>query len=177
MGTHNIQRSTYITTVHTATYGNRPVIFNRYTKITTLHKKLFSHLPRRTDKSLLFANAKMIYLNMEENKKKILMENKGIAGIYLITNKINKKHYVGKSTNLSRRLEKYFSEVHLKRKGASKIDNIIFKKGHKNFSLTILDIIEKDDKKLLAQQEQFYIDAFKPLYNVRKVVSIKKAKD
>lgn len=146
MGTYNIQRSTYSTTA--------------VTKIT--------------NKSLHLANAEKIYLNMEEDKMRILDDNKGKAGIYLITNKINKKHYVGKSSNLGKRLQIYFSEMYLKRKRAYKIENIILKKGHKNFSLTILEIVEKNNRELLARQEQFYINAFKPIYNVRKVVFLEK---
>lgn len=111
-----------------------------------------------------------IYLNMKDNKQTILDENKNKAGIYLITNKINKKHYVGKSSNLSNRFYNYFSEGFLLRNNDTKIYNIIRKLGHNNFSLSILEYCAEDDIPFLRSREQYFIDIFKPLYNIRKSV-------
>lgn len=110
-----------------------------------------------------------IYLNMEADKLAILDENRNKAGVYLITNKINKKHYVGKSSNLSKRLSNYFSDGFLLLNKDSKIYNILRKLGYQNFSLTILEYCE--DLSLLSSREQFFIDIFKPLYNTRRTVT------
>jgi group I intron endonuclease len=109
-----------------------------------------------------------IFLNMEADKQAILETTKRKAGIYLITNKINKKHYVGKSSNLNKRFYNYFSEGFLKLNSDTKIYNILSKLGYKNFSLTILEFCE--DTSLLSSREQYYIDIFKPLYNTRRLV-------
>lgn len=117
-----------------------------------------------------------IYLNMEDNKQAILDENRNKAGIYLITNKTNKKHYVGKSSNLSKRFANYFSEGFLLLNKNTKIYNIIRKLGYNNFSLSILEFCSSPaggseaDLSLLSSKEQYYIDIFKPLYNTRKFV-------
>lgn len=66
-----------------------------------------------------------IYLDMKADKQAILKENKNKAGIYLITNKMNKKHYVGKSSNLSKRFNNYYSEGFLKLNKGTKIYDIL----------------------------------------------------
>nr|YP_010218615.1 GIY-YIG endonuclease [Morchella brunnea]UBU98495.1 GIY-YIG endonuclease [Morchella brunnea] len=48
-------------------------------------------------------------------KKQILQENNVKSGIYLWTNLINGKQYLGSSVDLWRRLSQYFSQNHLKR--------------------------------------------------------------
>ena len=111
-----------------------------------------------------------IYLNMEADKQAILDENRNKAGIYLITNKINKKHYVGKSSNLCKRFANYFSEGFLLLNKDTKIYNILRKLGYNNFSLSILEYCDEGDLSTLSSREQYYIDIFKPLYNTRKFV-------
>jgi group I intron endonuclease len=126
------------------------------------------HYSRETKDMLYKKGFPAIYLNMEADKQAILDNNRNKAGIYLITNKINKKHYVGKSSNLCKRFYNYFSEGFLQLNNDTKIYNILSKLGHKNFSLTILEFCE--DISLLSSKEQYYIDIFKPLYNTRKFV-------
>lgn len=106
-----------------------------------------------------------IYLNMLERKEDILKDNRNKAGIYLITNKINKKHYVGKSYNLGKRFQNYFSEGFLKLNYDNKFCNALSKIGYKNFSVTILEY--NQDETILSSRELFYINIFKPLYNIR----------
>jgi len=55
------------------------------------------------------------YESMFTYKKQILNENKGKCGIYLITNTLNGKCYVGSSVNLKRRLSCYYSNTHITR--------------------------------------------------------------
>jgi group I intron endonuclease len=132
----------------------------------------YSTLYSKETKDMLYKKGlPAIYLNMEDNKQAILDENRNKAGIYLITNKTNKKHYIGKSSNLSKRFANYFSVSpegigFLLLNKDSKIYNIIRKLGHKNFSLSILEFCE--DLSLLSTREQYYIHIFKPLYNTRK---------
>jgi hypothetical protein len=50
-----------------------------------------------------------IYSNVEADKAKILKENKNKAGVYIFTNLINGKRYVGSSDNLRNRMYCYFN--------------------------------------------------------------------
>ncbi|MFC4462995.1 GIY-YIG nuclease family protein [Pseudonocardia nematodicida] len=88
--------------------------------------------------------------------------------MYMLTNKVTKKKYIGKSENLFSRLNNYFSEGNLKSNLPSRINKAILKFGHSNFSLTILEIC---DKSVLSSREQFYIDTLKPQLNIRKAVA------
>jgi group I intron endonuclease len=143
--------------------------YNLFSSCSTLYSK-------ETKDMLYKKGLPAIYLNMKDNKQAILDENNDKAGIYLITNKINKKHYVGKSSNLRNRFYNYFSEGFLLRNNDTKIYNIIRKLGHNNFSLSILEYCSSPaggseaDLSLLSSREQYFIDIFKPLYNSRKSV-------
>jgi hypothetical protein len=46
-------------------------------------------------------------------KDLIFKENKGKAGVYLLTNQINGKTYIGSGVNLSKRLSYYYSQKHM----------------------------------------------------------------
>jgi len=65
-----------------------------------------------------------IYSNAEDNKGKILKENKNKSGIYMWTNTINGKQYIGSSIELSNRLSCYYSRRLLKIN--SKIVKVIY---------------------------------------------------
>jgi len=56
------------------------------------------------------------YLDTVTQKAEILKENEGKSGIYLFTNKVNGKNYVGSATNLRKRLMEYFNPKYLDRK-------------------------------------------------------------
>lgn len=59
-------------------------------------------------------------------------------GIYMITNKINNKKYIGQSVNIKRRKSEHFSK-----KCNMVISKSIFKHGKDNFDFTILKECEK----------------------------------
>lgn len=85
----------------------------------------------------------------------------------MITNKITKKKYIGKSKDLLERINSYLNTNFIKSKGNSKIHKALLKFGYDNFSFTIL---EHCDISLLSQREQLYINQFKPQYNIKKSV-------
>ena len=105
------------------------------------------------------------YENVFDMKKDILNENKGKSGIYMLTNKITKKIYIGLSKDLSKRFKNYFSLSYLKSKANLIINRALIKYKYSNFSLTILEYCDKSDLKF---REQFYIEKLNPHYNILK---------
>jgi hypothetical protein len=90
----------------------------------------------------------------------------GPAGIYMIYNKVNKKKYIGKSTNLLERILSYFENSFIVNK-SSRIYRALLKFSHAKFSFTIIEFCKIEE---LSSKEQYYIDKFKPQYNIRKSV-------
>ena len=98
------------------------------------------------------------------------------SGVYLITNLINGKKYVGSTALLKRRYKEYSNSEYIARnlkKGNSKILNALIKYGYLNFEFKILEIIEFSDSKtkserrtLLLEREQYFLDEIKPEYNI-----------
>lgn len=83
------------------------------------------------------------------------------SGIYKITNLVNSKFYIGSSTNISKR---YLHHIHCLRanKHCNKhLQNSINKYGINNF---VFEVIEECENVL--EREQFYIDNYKPQYNI-----------
>ena len=83
------------------------------------------------------------------------------CGIYKILNKINNKIYVGQSEDIDRRWEQ-----HKYGKGNKHLRSSFLKYGLINFEFTILEECE-NDKSILTQKEQYYIDLFE-CYNPQK---------
>lgn len=84
-------------------------------------------------------------------------------GIYLITNKVNGKHYVGQTINLRKRLLKHLSDS----LNNTRVEHILLykafrKHGIENFEVTILEEIEYCEKikHLLDEQEIKYIQEY-----------------
>jgi group I intron endonuclease len=99
-------------------------------------------------------------------KLKILQENTGKSGIYMLKNLINRKRYIGSSINLKNRLSYYYSnssmEASLKR-GKTHICSALLKYGRSNFSL---EILEYCSIKELLKRERHFIDILDPEYNI-----------
>lgn len=109
-----------------------------------------------------------LYINAYEDRVSILKENKEKSGIYLWKNKQNGNIYIGSSANLRLRISNYFSISYLEKtikNNKSKISRAILKYGFSEFSLEILEYCEISE---LIIREQYYIDLFKPEYNILK---------
>lgn len=70
-----------------------------------------------------------------------------MTGIYMYTNKLNNKKYVGQSIHCGKRFNQHF-------KGNQLIDNIIQLEGIENFNFEILKQVDKPD---LSYWEDYYI--------------------
>ena len=98
------------------------------------------------------------------------------SGVYLITNLINGKKYVGSTALFKRRYKEYSNPEYIARnlkKGKSKILKALIKYGYLNFEFKLLETIEFSDsqpkserRRLLLEREQYYLDQIKPEYNI-----------
>jgi hypothetical protein len=106
------------------------------------------------------------YKNILEKKPVILLDNKNKSGVYKLTNIITNECYIGSSSNLSKRFYRYFSINYLKDKTErynSRIYTAILNYGYNKFNL---EILEYCDKNLLIKKEQYFMDLYKPKYNI-----------
>ena len=140
-----------------------------FTSAVKLGKITLSNSAKQTkEKHPLDYDLPAVYPFLLIQKAEILKNNKEKSGIYMLTNKVTKKSYIGKSANLRSRFYEYFSP-HLKElTSTSLICKALIKFGYSNFTLSILEYCPKD---ILAQREQHFISAIKPQYNIRKAVS------
>jgi len=105
-----------------------------------------------------------LYENSDLDKQYILKENKGKGGIYMWTNNLNGKQYIGSSVDLSRRLKEYYDTSRLSRlEGSMAINRALLKYGHSNFKLEIIEYCEPLN---VIAREQFYLDLLQPEYNI-----------
>jgi group I intron endonuclease len=91
-------------------------------------------------------------------------------GIYKITNLINKKFYIGSSSNISRRWVNHKCNLNRKDHHNKHLQRAWDKYGKGSFSFEILEICNKDN---LLEREQWYLDNLKPWvkdigYNISK---------
>jgi group I intron endonuclease len=118
------------------------------------------------DINLFAASPVLTYLNADTDKLSILKDNRGKSGVYRWTNLTNGKSYIGSSVSLSRRLAQYYNlNLLTKFRQNSLIHKAILKYGYSRFKL---DILEHCDRKDVIKREQYYMDTFKPEYNILK---------
>lgn len=82
-------------------------------------------------------------------------------GVYKITNLINSKFYIGSSTDLHKRYIQHLSCLKSNRHCNKHLQRSVNKYGITNF---VFEVIEECENVL--EREQFYIDNFKPNYNI-----------
>lgn len=135
---------------------------------------------------------KIIFQNLNIDSSNWFLINK--PGVYLITNLINGKKYVGSSAIILRRLKEYLNPLYLERnleKGNSKLLRALLKYGYSNFEFKILEMFEPllptlqgcevrppllpilgyehrraELRMLLLAREQYFLDKIKPEYNI-----------
>jgi group I intron endonuclease len=93
------------------------------------------------------------------------------TGIYIITNTINGKCYVGSSIHLDRRRLEHFSSLKSNKHHNNHLQQSYNKHGRDVFEFSILESFEITDdiKDKLLEREQFWIDNLKPEYNILQV--------
>lgn len=108
----------------------------------------------------------IFFNNADKDKINILKEVKNKSGIYMWTNNINNKKYIGSSVNINRRLLEYFNVNRLQKEKSMPINLALLKYGYSSFSFTVLVYC---DKNLLMEKEKYYFDQISPEYNILKI--------
>ena len=103
-----------------------------------------------------------VYDNADILKSQCITDNKGKSGIYRWTNKVNGKVYIGSSVDLGKRLGKYYNLSYISSNNML-ISKALIKYGYGSFSLEILEYCSRSNVLL---REQYYLDLFKPEYNI-----------
>lgn len=107
--------------------------------------------------------AKRVYLSPLSEKRDIILENKGSAGVYALISKVSNKFYVGSSIKLTDRLLDYMQPAYLGQQTRRPILRAIVKYGLINFIFVILETCPTLDT---LQREQYWLDLLKPEYNL-----------
>lgn len=107
-------------------------------------------------------------LHLNETRKNILIETKGLSGIYLILNKITLDFYIGSaSTN---KFYARFSNHLLYLKGSKIVKQAVKKYELNQFAFLILElfpeIVNKENNKQLLDREDYYLKSYLPNYNI-----------
>lgn len=88
------------------------------------------------------------------------------SGIYAILNLENKKFYIGQASNLKLRWWQHKNSLSKNKHHSSILQRAWNKYGEQNF---VYLIVEKCDKLDLTKREQYYLDLWKPEYNICKI--------
>jgi group I intron endonuclease len=120
--------------------------------VPTCYVELFTNLGGNTGGEVLYA---------------IKKKYKKVAVIYLWYNLHNGKTYVGRTNNLSRRLENYLATSYITRtKDLMPICGALAKYGVGSFQLYILEVVDQDKLTGLPLREDYWITQVKPSYNL-----------
>lgn len=134
-------------------YTNHNIFNTRGTKI------IFSNIRHYSSKS----NNNNINYDSDKDKLILLDVCKNKSGIYMWTNKLNNKKYIGSSVNLKRRLLEYYNVNRLLNEKSMSINKALLKYGYSNFTIKILEFCDTNS---LTTKEKYYFDMFSPEYNI-----------
>lgn len=90
----------------------------------------------------------------------------GESGIYRIRNTIDNKFYIGSAINFNKRKNQHFHYLRNNKHHNKPLQNAFNKYGEENFIFEIMCYYYSKD---LITNEQFYIDNYKPQYNICKI--------
>jgi GIY-YIG catalytic domain len=106
--------------------------------LLSLINKLKNNLLNSLKINLLYCiNAIKNYMNplLDRMNKLIYKDNNKKSGIYMFTNKLNNKRYIGSTINLHKRISRYFQNSYLK--NSKHQNHLIIKAIKKNIELKI----------------------------------------
>lgn len=121
------------------------------------------------------------YTNVVKTKDSQISAYKNQRGVYLWTNKVTGKQYVGSSKNLGNRLIEYYRPSYLKAQAqrGSAIARALLEHGYDNFTLSIQALGPTDSGQIYSPSnlpdyvvlEQAYLSSYTLAYNVNRVAS------
>lgn len=86
-------------------------------------------------------------------------------GVYKITNIVNSKFYIGSTTrSFAIRWRQWRYELKKKIARSTYLQRAWLKYGSENFRFEVFEVVE--DKSLVLEREQYWIDTLKPEYNI-----------
>lgn len=91
------------------------------------------------------------------------------AVIYKIVNSKNGKIYIGSTVNFSRRKQRHFQDLKNNNHHCLPLQRAYNKYGVQYFSVEKIEIFEYNSVENILVKEQYYLDNFKPEYNVCKI--------
>ena len=91
------------------------------------------------------------------------------SGIYLIRSLINGKFYIGSSINVYKRRNRHYSELKNGKHKNRILQAIYNKHGLDNLQFEVVELVE--NKKLLIEKEQYYINTLKPDININLIAN------
>lgn len=89
------------------------------------------------------------------------------SGIYCIRNLVNGKIYIGSSVKFKSRWKSHIKRLNTNKHGNDYLQKAYNKYGKDNFSFEIVSYVE--NKENLIKYEQYWLDFFKPEYNICKI--------
>jgi len=98
-------------------------------------------------------------------KYKRLLKNK--PGVYMIRNVYNGKRYIGSTGDLFYRLKSHKNKLLINKHSNKHLQYAINKYGIDCFDFQILKFVQLCEQYCLIKYEQYYIDFFKPEYNIQ----------
>ena len=139
---------------------------NNKNLITIEHKNKFNQEYALSLIKLKSSSSCSVY-NLLKDKNIILKKYRNKSGIYLLHNNVNGKQYIGSGMDLEKILATYYFPSRLA--DNRYISNSILKYGHSNFSIVILNVLGITgtiDKIDIINNEQTFIDLYKPILNL-----------
>lgn len=140
--------------------------------LLSLINKLKNNLFNFLKINLLYCiNAIKNYMNplLDRMNKVIYKDNNKKSGIYMFTNKLNNKRYIGSAIDLHKRISRYFQNSYLNNSKHQNrlIIKAIKKYGIENFFISIIEYVTINENDLI-EREQYWLDNVKPEYNILK---------
>ena len=141
----------------TISYTNNSIEFSSSDRLNSIIKEL------GVSPVYIFEN-----LNLENIRKQILNDTKGLSGIYMIVNKITKDYYIGSAA--TNRFYARFSNHLIYFRGSKIVKTAVKKYKLDNFAFIILElypnIVTKENNKELLDLEDRYLKLLLPNYNI-----------
>ena len=141
----------------TISYTNNSIEFSSSDRLNSIIKEL------GVNPVYIFEN-----LNLENIRKQILNDTKGLSGIYMIVNKITKDYYIGSAA--TNRFYARFSNHLIYFRGSNILKSAVKKYELKNFAFIVLElypnVVTKENNKELLDLEDKYLKLLLPNYNI-----------